>query len=77
LNLHRFGYKSGRWAVAGLCPFHDDDREGSFKVNLDTGAFKCWSCGVTGGDVIAFVQKRDGIEFIQALKKISIDWRVG
>jgi len=23
-DLGRFGYKSGQWAVAVLCPFHDD-----------------------------------------------------
>ncbi|HAJ19879.1 MAG TPA: hypothetical protein DCL95_07445, partial [Rhodospirillaceae bacterium] len=38
----------------GLCPFHADTRPGSFVVNKATGAFKCFSCGEQGGDIITF-----------------------
>lgn len=75
-NISQLGYRSGHWAIAGLCPFHDDRRAGSFKVNLQTGAFKCWSCGVSGGDIIFFLQQRDCIGFIEALEKLSRDWGV-
>ena len=73
-NLLKYGYRSGNWAVAGLCPFHDDSEPGSFKVNQDTGAFKCWSCGEGGGDIISFVQKRDNLGFLDAVRKLSDEW---
>lgn len=38
----------------GLCPFHADKKPGSFYVNLNTGAFKCHSCGAKGGSLAAF-----------------------
>ena len=38
----------------GLCPFHKDTRAGSFVINRTTGSFKCFSCGETGVDIIAF-----------------------
>lgn len=47
-GLHRFGYRSGNWALAGLCPFHDDASAGSFKVNLEMGVYTCFSCGARG-----------------------------
>lgn len=73
-NICRFGSRSRSWAIAGLCPFHDDSRQGSFKVNLTTGAFRCWSCGAYGGDIIAFIQKRDGLEFVETLRKLCSGW---
>lgn len=75
-NLSVFGFKSGRWTVAGLCPFHDDTKPGSFKINLESGAFKCWSCSATGGDIIAFLQQRDSSSFIEALERLSREWGV-
>ena len=68
--------KSSKWATAGLCPFHDDTKTGTFKINLETGAFKCWSCGARGGDIITFLQMRDGLSFPEALKKLSTEWGV-
>lgn len=76
LNLCRFLHKSGVWAIAGTCPFHDDEKAGSFKVNLETGAFKCWSCGERGGDIIAFLQKRRDLSFVEALRILSQEWEV-
>ena len=73
-SLLRFSHKSGRWATAGLCPFHDDRTPGSFKINLETGAFKCWSCGENGSDIIAFLQKRDQLSFLEVLNKLSKEW---
>ena len=67
LNLDRFGNHSGQWAVAGLCPFHDDRKAGSFQINIASGAFKCWSCTASGGDVIAFVMQKYNLPFKEAL----------
>ena len=75
-NLCRFGYSSGSWAIAGICPFHQDNKPGSFKVNLTNGAFRCWSCGERGGDIIAFIQKRDNLSFYESLQKLSHEWGV-
>lgn len=44
---------SGWHKIDTLCPFHDDKHAGSFYVNLNTGHYKCFSCGAKG-DVIDF-----------------------
>lgn len=67
LNLDRFGHRSGQWAVAGLCPFHDDRKAGSFQINIASGAFKCWSCAASGGDVISFIMQKYNLSFREAL----------
>lgn len=75
-GLHRLGHKSGQWAVAGLCPFHEDSSAGSFKINLESGGFICFSCGAKGGDIISFIQKRDNFSFQEALEQLAVKWRV-
>lgn len=64
------------WRDGGLCVFHDDNHAGSFRVNLETGAFVCFACGTKGGDIISFVQQRDCLSFPEALEKLSEDWGV-
>jgi DNA primase len=59
------------WVIGGLCPFHSDNRPGSFRVNQRTGAFKCFSCGTGGGDVISFLQLRYNLSFPQALARLQ------
>ena len=66
--------KGGGWRDGGLCPFHSDKHAGSFRVNLETGAFTCFSCGTKGGDIIAFIQQRDGLSFPEAVQKLSNEW---
>ena len=66
----------GGWQDGGLCVFHNDQHTGSFRVNLDTGAFCCFSCGAKGGDIVAFTMQRDGLTFPDALKRLAEDWRV-
>ena len=75
-DLCCYGCRSGPWAIAGTCPFHEDRNPGSFKVNLETGAFKCWSCGAKGGDIIAFLQKKEGIGFVEVLERLGNEWGV-
>ncbi len=62
------------WNDAGLCPFHPDNNAGSFKVNIETGAFKCFACNTSGGDIIAFTMALHGLEFKGALHKLANDW---
>ena len=66
--------KRHNWNDGGLCPFHSDNKAGSFRVNLVTGAFKCFSCGMAGGDIVAFVMALYGLQFIEALAKLADDW---
>lgn len=66
--------RGGGWCNGGLCPFHDDKHAGSFCVNLETGGFNCFSCGTRGGDIIAFIQQRDGLSFPDAVHKLTNEW---
>lgn len=75
-DLPRFEHKSGQWALAGLCPFHDDNSAGSFKVNTESGGFMCFSCGAKGGNIIAYTQKKYEISFRETLLKLAKEWRV-
>jgi len=66
--------KRNGWNDGGLCPFHHDKHLGSFRVNTETGGFKCFSCGAGGGDIIAFIMERDSLTFREALQKLTDDW---
>ncbi|MEI6270542.1 MAG: CHC2 zinc finger domain-containing protein [Methylococcaceae bacterium] len=66
--------KNHGWTDGGLCPFHWDNKPGSFMVNVETGAFICFSCGVKGGDIISFTMLRHALDFIEALKTLAGDW---
>ena len=66
--------RKGGWNSGGLCVFHADKMPGSFYVNLTTGAYKCFSCGEAGGDVIAFTMALYGLQFVEALAKLADDW---
>ena len=50
----------------GICPFHDDSHP-SMSVHKGKQIFKCFSCDV-GGDVFAFIQKREQCSFVDAVK---------
>ncbi|MGZ8927055.1 MAG: CHC2 zinc finger domain-containing protein [Methylobacter sp.] len=68
--------KKHGWNEGGLCPFHADNKPGSFRVNLATGAYKCFACGIAGGDVIAFTMAYYGLAFTEALKKLADEWGI-
>ncbi len=55
--------------LAGLCPFHSE-RTPSFSVDPERGLFYCFGCQA-GGDVFAFVMRRDGVGFRQALELLA------
>lgn len=52
----------------GFCPFHDE-RTPSFSVSQEKQLFKCFSCG-RGGNVFSFFMEKDGLTFMQAVKKV-------
>ncbi len=60
----------------GLCPFHNDHRAGSFKVNLTTGAFHCFSCEEEGRDIIDYTRQKYGLSLSEALQKLADEWGV-
>lgn len=62
------------WVDGGLCPFHEDTNRGSFKVNLITGAFKCFACGTGGGDIIDFTKEAYNLSLSQALEQLKDEW---
>lgn len=53
----------------GLCPFHGE-KTPSFSVNEDIGIFKCFGCQESG-DVIAFVEKIESLNFNEAIDKLA------
>ena len=54
----------------GLCPFHNDHKVGSFKVNDEKGIFKCFTCGV-GGDAIKFYALRKNISYLESAIELA------
>lgn len=63
-DLRRQG---ARWV--GLCPFHDE-RTPSFSVDAQEKLYHCFGCGV-GGDVIKFVEEKDGLGFAEAVELLA------
>ena len=51
------------------CPFHHE-KTPSFNINDDKGYYHCFGCGESG-DAIKFVEKMDGVDFIEAVKKLA------
>ena len=62
------------WANGGLCPFHNDHKAGSFYINTTSGAFRCFSCGASGGDVIDFEMKAAGLPFGEVVKALAAEF---
>jgi len=60
---------AGVGSLKGLCPFHDE-KSPSFHVRPQVGRYHCFGCG-EGGDVIAFVQKIDGLGFTEAVEYLA------
>lgn len=60
--------KSGR-GYMGLCPFHKE-KTPSFTVSEDKQLFHCFGCGA-GGDVISFIEKIEGLDYVNALKFLA------
>ena len=51
------------------CPFHHE-KTPSFNINENRGYYHCFGCGESG-DAIKFVQKMDGLTFVEAVKKLA------
>lgn len=62
--------KSKGRVLWGCCPFHEE-RTPSFKVDPAAGTWYCFGACRKGGDVIAFVQERGAMTFMDALELLS------
>ncbi|MBQ0017339.1 MAG: DNA primase, partial [Clostridiales bacterium] len=60
--------KKGR-TYWGCCPFHHE-KTPSFAVNDVEQYYHCFGCGESG-DVITFVEKLEGVDFMQAVKNLA------
>lgn len=55
--------------MIGCCPFHNE-KTGSFTVSDVKGIYKCFGCGESG-DGIAFIRKKESLDFIPAIELIA------
>jgi len=60
---------SGRGIWKGLCPFHQE-KTPSFQVDEAKGLCYCFGCK-SGGDIFTFLQKIEGIDFLEALERLA------
>jgi DNA primase len=61
--------KSGRNYTA-LCPFHSE-KTPSFVVFPETQTWHCFGACATGGDIFTFIQKRENLDFPEALRILA------
>jgi hypothetical protein len=61
------GYKA-------CCPFHDE-KTPSLSISEQKGIWKCFGCG-DGGSAIDFVMKMEGLEFMEAVKKLADQFHI-
>ena len=52
------------------CPFHEE-RTPSFTVDPRRGTWHCWGACGEGGDVISFVERFDGVSFMDAVRLLA------
>jgi DNA primase len=61
----------------GLCPFHED-RKPSLVVNPERQLWNCFGAcktrgGKSGGDVFTFVAQKDGVSFLDAMRRLGYE----
>lgn len=68
------------WVSVPCCFHSSGEKRGrpskSLRVNTREGNFICMSCGIKGGDPVAFLMRRDGLDFKRAAQSLGC-WRDG
>lgn len=68
-NLYMEKMKKSGSKLIGKCPFHQEE-DGSFTIYTNTNTFYCFGCR-SGGSVIDFIMKLEGINFEQAVRRLT------
>lgn len=68
-ELDKLKLTSDNWVMA-CCPFHDDNHA-SLSVSLQSGGFKCFACGESGGSVLDFTMQLTGASFVEAVTELG------
>ncbi|APB98825.1 hypothetical protein A4F89_05530 [Polynucleobacter asymbioticus] len=64
-------FGDGVWRSA-YCHFHYDKKlERMMRINMKKGQFFCFQCGVEGKDFIQYHEKRYGLSFVKAVKRLG------
>ena len=72
--IARYGvdlHPSGRTLI-GRCPFHQDGGRPNLSVYPASRSWYCFRCAI-GGDVISFVQRTEGLGFLEAVARLTGD----
>lgn len=69
ISSYGIAVKHAGGSVKACCPFHNE-KTPSFNINTTKGFYHCFGCGESG-DAIKFVQKQEGLSFVEAVKKLA------
>ena len=67
--VRAYGFEISRGGYI-RCPFHGTDRHPSMKIYPGQRGYYCYTCN-SGGDVIDFCKRYEGVTFEQAVRRIA------
>ena len=60
-------------SLTGVCPFHGGSNKNAFRVSISKNCFNCFGQCKSGGNILDFVSKKEGVSIREAAKLIQ-DW---